>query len=159
VQTLSNLFSSLVQQLAWQRNNLSDDLKAAYHEHVRRGTRPGHIELRNLLLSSISRFNRCFLVIDGLDEATNGETRDRFVQLLKQLSQTASVLVTSRDLPPILRAFHDWPRLDIAAQKSDVFVFIQSVIDHSPDLADFLSAVPTLRQSVFDGIWQKCGGM
>lgn len=149
----------MVQQLAWQSNNLPDDLKSAYHEHLRRRTRPSLIEFRNLLLSGVNNFEKCFLVIDGLDECADRETRAHFVQLLKQISQTASILVTSRDVPPISRAFQNWTRLDITAQRSDVLAFIQSVIDQSPDLADFLSAVPVLREEVFDGIWQRCGGM
>ncbi|KAK3616053.1 hypothetical protein LTR56_026217 [Elasticomyces elasticus] len=98
-QSFEDLLRSLVAQVAWKEPGLS--MLQQKYEKPNRSVLEGD-DLERVLLSSISSYDKFFLVLDALDESPeNGETRQTVLERVERLTQTASnikILATSREL-------------------------------------------------------------
>jgi hypothetical protein len=144
-----------VQQLAFQEPRLSDELKTIFAEYSRRRLRPTVTKWRQLLHLMVEKFTKVYLVVDALDELTNESVRTKFIEIIKQLPQKASVLVMSRDIPQVSQKFQDWSHVGILAQKADVFSYISAAITASTETAHFVQEDSSLEDEIRHGIWEK----
>lgn len=95
---------------------------------------------------------RHFIVVDGLDEATNDQQNhlaELLAQQLDRLPPWLGVLVTTRDEPSILRRFSGAPVLDIGQRadetNDDILVFLAHELeDHLPAVDRPLELLSTI---------------
>lgn len=98
-QTLPALISSLIKQLAQSHQLFSSMLQTMYDSHKPNFTRPSVDELDRVLHEVAGTYERCFLIIDGVDECQeHGGIRKKLLEIVCQLPDftSSNVLVTSR---------------------------------------------------------------
>jgi hypothetical protein len=120
--TRETLLGSLLEQLARTMHPLPAQLKALYKKHQGHETEPSETELRDVLYEIISRSGRCFIIVDGLDECTDGEGTKKFLlETLTTLRKVsgASILTMTRDIWHIREHFRKEKCLEIEIQASD----------------------------------------
>jgi hypothetical protein len=101
-----------------------------YEQHYKKGTKPLIAELQDSIRLACEDPLHVFVVVDALDEYldnVNYKTAYDFVQSLLALKDSIKVLVTSRNLGPIERAFdnHLASRLEIRPSEVDVQSYIR----------------------------------
>jgi arsenate reductase-like glutaredoxin family protein len=83
-------------------------------------------ETKLAMQACINMFDRVFVVIDALDEATPQE-RSILLSSLKSLASRCKIIVTSRPhLDDVSRAFHDDPRIDVTARDGDLQLYLRA---------------------------------
>jgi hypothetical protein len=111
----------------------------------------------------INSFERCFIVVDGLDECHEKDGfRDELLLTLKELQKRtkANVLATSRGgIPRILEHFEEVPQVHIQASNSDIDLYLDDqiprilpILGHrpprpEPKLEDFDREIPNPEAS------------
>ena len=158
-QTVINLIASLLQQLVQGQSVVSDDIIAAYKRHSHKQTRPSLAEYSELLQSEVRRFSKVFIVIDALDECSEGGGIRGFLPEIRKLPSNMHLLVTSRYITDIEDEFEKVARLEIRASNEDVKSYVEARIEEQPQLVCHVRADPTLRSAIVDTIVQKAGGM
>jgi hypothetical protein len=156
--TIANLFSSLLQQLLLQLPSLPTTATALYDLHKRRMTRPSLDDIIKLLISLLSQFSDCFVVIDALDEAEE-DVRSDLVEAVLALSQNVRLLCTSRFLEDINEIFQNKPKLEIRAHEDDIRKYLHTRIMGEGRLKRHIDAEPQLLHEVTESIISKVQGM
>jgi hypothetical protein len=106
-QTATNLIASLFQQVVQQQSVLSEDVTSLYDHHNEERTRPS-LPSTSDYQAHIQRFSRIFIVVDALDECSEDDgVRDLFLAQLRYLLPNIRLLVTSREITSLGRAFDD----------------------------------------------------
>ena len=159
-QNIPNVIGALLKQLVESRQGLSPEMKKAYEQHRNGQSRLGKEELPSLLRSEVSYFQRLFVIIDALDEAseTNG-IRAALLSDLNGLSSVANIFITSRPIPSIAEQFRGQLSLDIRADDEDVRAYIQGRLHNGPNLLRHISADPNLKVDIENAIVKKVHGM
>lgn len=157
-QSISNLLTSLVCQLALSEPTLSVELIASYEAHGFGATRPSYAECTHLLRSVVSRCARVFLVIDAFDEYPE-ERRGQLVRELRHLGPRVNILITYRDLPNIERQLSGAVRLGFKAISDDIFNFLTERISSSEILKPHANRDPTLCHLISTTITARSKGM
>ena len=157
-QTLVNLLASLLKQLLQEKQFIPKDLENLYEEHIRRGTRPTHDEVFNLLQVSISRYSRVYIVIDALDECSESGGRPReLLSMVRNLTATAiSLMVTSRFIPTIAQHFEQDIQVEIRASKEDVQRYLCGRMEQ---LSSCVRKSEELRATITQAIVDRVDGM
>jgi hypothetical protein len=155
-QTASNLVASLLRQLAEDDSAAFNNVKSLYECHKDGKTPPSFDEIQKTLQSEIEKYFKTFIIVDALDE--NSETREKWLDVLRSLGSTVSLLVTSRD-QPIEKAFHGTKRLEIRAREQDVRRYIKGRIPRESWLARHVYEYEALQEEIVKEITQKADGM
>lgn len=101
-----------------------------------------------------------FIVVDALDECSEVDgTRAKLLALLRTLSNTVNLLVTSRDLPSIATEFCETKRLEIYASDDDVRRYIENRIHREPRLAKHVDGHPAIQDEIVEKIIENVRGM
>lgn len=103
--TVQPLIASLVKQYIQDRSVVDKKLEDLHEAHYKKETRPTLEELRDLLDTAISQYDKTFIVLDALDEMPNEESRSDLVSSLRGFKQKSNLLVTSRPMPAIKQMF------------------------------------------------------
>ena len=116
-------------------------------------------ELREAFQMLCETYERCFIVIDALDECKHQAHRKEIVQLLKSLPRTKiRVFVTSRlHAHDIKEYFEDALRVEVEASENDIKRYCSWMIEQNTSAAELISG--PLRQQVIDTIASKAHGM
>jgi hypothetical protein len=168
-QSSVNLVSAITRQLATQNPAI---LNAAFSAYQERTAQSQHDEVPNLdmaahleiLRQGLTHVNRCFVVVDAVDELPDKESTEdsdvRF-ELLHTLAQleSVSVLCTSRPHVKGSLYFSNLSELTIEAKDADLRIFLEDTIANSRRLGNFFSSDLTLRDEIIVNIIQKAGGM
>ena len=102
-QSIDNLVASLLKQAVQSQPEISEDIKNVYKGHGKKDTFPSMQELTKLLQKEIAKFDRCFIIVDALDEILDEPKR---LELLECLSNgKVKVMITSRYLDSIADLF------------------------------------------------------
>ena len=157
-QTISNLLTNLICQIASSDPVLSAALVASYEAHGSGATRPSHIDCTQLLDSVIHRCPKVFLVVDAFDEYPE-ERRGPFLAELQRLQPNISTLITSRDLPNIETQLSKTIRLNVQAKSDDILQYLRGQIASSRRLKSHTERDPTLRDLISTTIAARAGGM
>lgn len=104
-------------------------------------------------------YDRCFILIDALDECKSHGHRTEIVRALKSLpAAKTSVLVTSRPHPhDIQQYFVNELRIHVEASEADIKHYCSSMIEVSASATNLLDAA--LRQQVMNDVASKAHGM
>ncbi|KAI9777066.1 MAG: hypothetical protein M1839_009117 [Geoglossum umbratile] len=157
-QTPTNLVASILQQLIQREGHVSSELMGVYQHHTAKQTRPTINECSKLLQAEVLGYSRVFVVVDALDECTEG-TRDSLLTELRGIHPTISLLVTSRHIPTIEREFGNVARLEIQANDGDIRLYLESRIKKEGRLKRHVAADPALRDTVINTILARAKGM
>jgi hypothetical protein len=123
-----SLLGSLLEQLARRLFPLPTKLTTLYERHEKNRTQPSVKELQEVLHDIASFFERCFIVVDGLDECTDNEVMKFLLETLTGLQQSsgASILTMSRDIQPIRHHFEvqGCTKIEIKAPDRNVGMYL-----------------------------------
>ena len=103
--TVQPLVASLVKQYIQDRFMVDKSLEELHEAHYRKETRPTPEELKDLLGTAFSQYDKTFIVLDALDEMPNEDNRSDLVTSLRGISAKSNLLVTSRPMPAIKQIF------------------------------------------------------
>jgi hypothetical protein len=155
------LLGSLLAQLAQMLLCLPTELTDLFESHRESRTQPSVYELQTLLHHVVSRLERCFIVVDGLDECTDDDgVRSFLLKTLTELRQVsgASVLIMSRDIHHIRNHFRadSCLEIEVKAPDHDIGMYLSRQIPRVlPLLADDSHLCQKIRAVIMSG----AGGM
>ncbi len=159
-QSVINLVSALVVQLAQQKYSLWNVIKDIYDRHFTEKTRPTIKEMLNALQSAVSSFAKVYIVVDALDECQEANnTRNDLLGSLGVLADTVGLMITSRPNIRIEDNFPDREKLEIAAKNEDVSKYLETRISQTPRLTRVVKSDTTLQTKIKDAITQNVKGM
>lgn len=104
----------------------------------------------------LTEFSKVFLIVDGLDEASE-EIATKFIKPVLDIP-VLSVVVFSRDLPYIERLFSHFPRLDIRASSEDLERYIDGHLQEKADFATLINEA-MLYQKILTAVVRNSHGM
>lgn len=152
------MLKSILLQLVSRKPVVTEEVTEAYKKHEKKGTTLTLPECCRLLQAAIVCFSMTYLVIDALDECTDG-TRDLLFAELLKMKQHISILVTSRhtfsDHYDSERAL----RLNIEADALDIRHYLEARTTESRMLQAHIKKDQSLHQSIISGIMYKAKGM
>lgn len=158
-QTPPYFLASLLRQIAARSKPLPQFLHDFYDRF--KEEEPQHFmpELREAFRLLRETYQRCFIVIDALDECKSQAHRKEIVQFLNSLlGTTTRVFVTSRlHAHDIKEYFADALRVDVEATETDIKRYCSWMIEQSTSAAELISG--SLREQVIDTIASKAHGM
>jgi hypothetical protein len=160
-QTASNIIGSLLRQLLRGRG-VPQCVVDLHDTHNNKTSRPKIWELTKCLKQVIEQFSYVYFIIDALDEYDEGDgIRDVLTgELLKLVPLPNShVLVTSRWLSSIERAFERSLRLEIRATDQDVTKYVEQRIENSARLRRPMNEDCKLKSDVVETMVERCQGM
>lgn len=116
-------------------------------------------ELCEVFQLTCGTYERCFIVIDALDERKSQDHRKQIVRVLNGLpTAITSVFVTSRPhVHDITNCFKNTLRLDVKASDADIKHYCSHMIEQSPSATDLIKG--SLKQQVIDSIASNANGM
>ena len=158
-QTLDNLLSSVLKQLAQGRSSLPDSVKSLYNRCKSEKTRPSVDKISKVLQSVAAEYSRVFILVDALDECrVNDSCRPKLLTEVSNLQAKCGVnfFATSRFIPDITERFKRDLRLEIRATKQDVQRYVEGHIDELPR---FVRRDPDLQQEISAQIVEAIDGM
>ena len=111
-----------------------------------------------ILRSLIHSFSKTFIVVDALDECSEGN-RNVFLEKIQKISPRSHLLVTSRHVPTIEKHFRDAARLEIEAKDEDVKVFLEAWVPQRQPWEYLVKADSYLLERILSSILEKSNGM
>ncbi|KAL8796487.1 MAG: hypothetical protein Q9195_001161 [Heterodermia aff. obscurata] len=102
-QSIDNLIAALTKQIIQMQPNVSKELKEMYKSHCKTETFPPLAELVKTFQREIAKFQKCFIIIDALDEILDENKRLQLLEIL--VNGNANLLITSRYLDSIEELF------------------------------------------------------
>ncbi|RMJ18522.1 hypothetical protein CDV36_001849 [Fusarium kuroshium] len=137
-QTPCNLLSSLIKQLARQKQVLPNEVRDLYDKHSKKETFPSLDEYSILFSQLVASFTTTFIVVDGLDEHVgeedDGSLNMEFIDKLRQVEQEDGMngrmrlFVTSRENDTIRDHLDGCRHINIHALASDIRALVRSRI-------------------------------
>lgn len=157
-QTAANLIASIIAQLARQNPKASLDLKDLWKSYSGTPSKPSLEEYVRLLKALFQQSTQAFVLVDALDELSEGERR-LLVRHLLTLAPDIQVLVTSRSLPSIQFLLKDSARMEIQAHDEDMRTSLESRIKQEDFLRKSVEQDPLLHDKIINTIIHKANGM
>ncbi|KAL8939033.1 MAG: hypothetical protein Q9216_003582 [Gyalolechia sp. 2 TL-2023] len=136
-QSIDNLIAALIKQVIQVYPNISKEIQKMYQQHSRTQIFPSLQDLVTIFRSELTRFDDCYIVVDGLDEISDESSR---LLLLETLANgPVNIMVTSRRLESIQELFA--PIIDVSCEgcEEDNLRFIYSCkqcLGRGPTLCD-----------------------
>ncbi|KAH7253183.1 hypothetical protein B0J15DRAFT_560286 [Fusarium solani] len=170
-QTPSNLLSSLVKQLARQKQVLPKEVKDLYDKHAKKETFPSLDEYSTLFSQLVASFSKTFIIVDGLDEHVgeedDGSLNMEFIDRLRQVERQDNtngrmrLFVTSRGNDTIRDHLNGCGSININALASDIRALVRSRIsDNSFRCARVLrESQRDLADTIIETLTEKAQGM
>ncbi|KAI3326496.1 hypothetical protein HD806DRAFT_551522 [Xylariaceae sp. AK1471] len=158
-QTLENLLSSLLKQLAQSQASLPHSLKELYGRHKVKRTRPSLDEVSKALELVTVQNSRVFIIVDALDECQAFDScRTRFLSAIfnLQMKTGMNILATSRFIPEITDQFKGDISIEIRATKDDIRRYLRSRL---PELPKFVTNQSDLQNEITTIITKTVDGM
>ena len=158
-QSLEDLLTSLLKQLAQGRPSLPESVRSLHDRHKAKKTRPSVDDISTALQSVAAEYLRVFVVIDALDECREqGGCRIQMLSRLFDLQNKCGInlFATSRFIPEIIEEFKQVLLLEIRATEQDVKKYIDGHITHLPS---FIRNRPDLQQEIKTEIVKAVDGM
>ncbi len=158
IQTPTKLVGSLLRQLASQAVSFPQPL-VHFHQRFKEDEAHGStFELLLILKGVCKRFEKCFIIIDALDECKK-VYRGEMLRILTDLRLApVQMFVTSRPHPhDIKHHFKDIEQIKVAASEADIRTYCLSKIDASDDTRELMD--DKIRVEIADKISQNASGM
>ena len=148
------LLEALLKQLA--QHHLTSDVVDSLAEHKEKKTHPAVDELLLMLQAEIKTYQSFFIVVDALDECSD-KIRADFIRKLQALA--ANVIVTSRNLADIAKAFEQEAHLEITGKNEDIRTYTRDTIYNNETLYRLVNKAPPLWTVIAEKVVAKAGGM
>lgn len=159
-QSARQLMGSILQQLAWQNQVLSEGISKLHERHSSHKSSPSLKDISMLLFTECIRFERTFIVIDALDEFSESEdAHECFLQAILNSVPNLRLLVTSREIATIANELGNPPRLEISATPTDVENYVLDGCRTSLRLKKHCHDDPSLQEDILDTIMRNHDGM
>jgi hypothetical protein len=100
LQTMENLFTSLLVQCFRQRGEISTSMTKSIGMGWKEA-KPSMSDYRTWLQEEIQRFQQTFVIVDALDEFRTTDLCKNFIKELRGLEPAVNLLVTSRPYPEV----------------------------------------------------------
>ncbi|PVH78378.1 hypothetical protein DL98DRAFT_462378 [Cadophora sp. DSE1049] len=159
----STILGCLAKQLIMRHEDCFDDLTIFYEEHIspdRSIRTPSPEELCQLISKVSTHFETVMIVVDGLDEITHGRAEvSRFLASLHATSSSIKTLFSSRPEVDIGHVLNDFQTISIAAQSSDIRLYIASEIERRIADARLEINDPNLKEHIMATLADRCDGM
>ena len=141
------------------RNSLRFASALYYQEYRNPGDRASPIEVIEVLQNTLKTCQRVFVIVDALDECSlEDDIWKDFVGRLRGLNPAASLMVTARPAPSIVKFFDGATHIDILARDADLLAFIRARLGE-PDFRKHLEPDRVLEKQIEDTLVQKSQGM
>ncbi|KAH7410647.1 hypothetical protein BKA64DRAFT_358929 [Cadophora sp. MPI-SDFR-AT-0126] len=162
-QDASNILGSLARQLTMHCEGCFDNLVAFHNEHVS----PDHFirlpspeELCQFIIKISKHLDTVMIVVDGLDEVVNGRAEiSRLLASLNSPSGSIKTLFASRPEIDIEQVLVDYEAVSIAAQSSDVHLYIAYEIEKRTSDMRLEISDPDLKEYIMTTLAERCDGM
>ena len=112
--TCQGMLRSLLRQLSCIHPTLPESTQTLFDECARTGHQPGEVNLYKALCEVIAASERCYLVIDALDECPmRQDVLNLVIKISEHTNQKASILITSRQEIDIEETLLEGPKDNI----------------------------------------------
>lgn len=159
VQPIAAALGGLLRLLLERIKIIPPMLRDTFEKSRREGRKPLSSELKEILLSVTASFERCFILIDAMDEFSISDTAStaQFILTLDELAASGvDILVTSRALPsPPLKTGHAIKR--IHANEADISSYLAHALHADDSLTDVLDKA--LERDISETIIKQAKGM
>jgi hypothetical protein len=160
VQNVLLFIASLLKQYLQNIRPLPSSVRDLYNSHGKGEISLTLFEAINLLQSTVAGRQRCFVIVDALDECTESDgTREQLASKLRALKPPISLLVTSRPILSIETMLSEATVLQIVPQKEDLEIYIDRRLSTETKLHKIVQADQLLRQEIKDTLVSKNQGM
>ena len=102
-QSIDNLIAALIKQILQIRPDVSKELQELYKAHSRTDIFPSLQTLTQILRTELAKFDKCYIVVDALDEILEDSKRQLLLETL--VYGKVNLMVTSRPLDKIRDLF------------------------------------------------------
>ncbi|KAJ2934212.1 hypothetical protein H1R20_g2893, partial [Candolleomyces eurysporus] len=154
----SEIFASWIQQLLRRNRSTLEHVRESFQTHGRVDSRPSNVELHQIMSAIVQKFNRVFIVLDGLDEAEE-DARKPLLDFIESLPSNTHTLIMSRPLGSLQRLFPCAVQVDIEARNEDIERFVKKRIPEIPSLNAVLLHKDAARDELCTAIKRTSGGM
>lgn len=158
LQTIENLFASLLRQLIQQGGNITEAMITSIGVSWREG-KPNLTAYKTMLQKALQQYSTTFIVIDALDEARSPDLRKDLVSELRSLRPTVSLLITSRPLRDIQEILGKARQIEILAHNEDVKRYLDSYMQEHENLRKLVDADPKVQSVISDFLTRSDDGM
>ena len=158
-QNPADLLGCLLKQFVQERPSIPESIKQLYKRHKDKRTRPLLDEISKALHSVVTDYSRAFIIIDALDECkvSDGVRRKFLSEIFNLQAKTrASLFVTSRYIPEIMKEFEGSISLEIRANDEDVRRYLDG---HMSRLPSFVLRNHNLQEEIKAEIIKAVEGM
>ena len=158
-QTTRRFLAAILQQLLSCRASISDAAARLYEKHEPTKTKPSLKEIFSVLQTTIADYTSVFTVVDALDEFPNEDgERDLLLMKIAELQSCSDLrlMVTSRHIPEIEKAFEAASKTEIRASEFDVKRYVSGQIARLPKCIQNDQA---LQEAVLSSIANAVDGM
>ena len=150
--------ASLLKQILQNIRPLPSSVKDLYHSHGNGKNSITLAEARELLKNIVAVQERCFVVVDALDECSD-EIREQLVNELVSLKPSISLLVTSRPVLSIETMFREATIIPIVPNENDLKIYIDRRLEIETKLHKIVQTDLLLQQEIKDTLIAKNQGM
>ncbi|KAJ2934191.1 hypothetical protein H1R20_g2896, partial [Candolleomyces eurysporus] len=154
----SEIFASWIQQLLRRDRSTLEHVRESFRTHKRDNSRPLDVELHQLMSAVVRKFDRVFIVLDGLDEAEE-DARKPLLDFINSLPSNTHTLIMSRPLGSLQCLFPCAVQVDIEARNEDIEQFVEKRILDIPSLHAILLGKAAAKEELCTAIKRKSGGM
>ena len=158
-QTPSDLIASLLKQSLQQQPLIPADVRKAYQDHIKAGTRLNRHEMLRMLQNSMETFSRNYVIIDALDElSSQDQVRHILLQQLRDLQAAHgyNLLTTSRYITNLTLDFQEPLCMEIRASSEDVQRYVRA---HMTQLPNCVRTNIGLQEEIVSSIITAVDGM
>lgn len=163
-QQATNIMRSLVKHAAVQNERSCRDLQQFLERHKQHGTldsAPSLSNLTGLLVKMISHYDCFYIVVDAIDECPD-DHRHEVLGILRDLSTdavNARLIYTSREEIDIKKAFTEFKRVRIAANISDLELYVESEIGVRVSSGRLIITHSEVKDKIIDTLVHGADGM
>ncbi len=158
------LIASLLKQFTASHSVLPDTVRKLYEAHRHKSTRPSLDELTRCLRAVVKSRSKVFIVVDALDECTDGSDECQSRPLHKfldaifhlQVTHNVNMLATSRFLPDISRRFDAALLQEIRASPDDIRAYVSTQVQQ---MGGKIQGDDDLQQTIGKTIVEAVDGM
>jgi hypothetical protein len=155
-----DILGNLLKQLLEEAGALSEEVQSSHTSHRQRDTKPSVKELIKLIHDEASRFSTFFVVLDAVDECTDGEDAAARILLELQRVPNTRLMITGRShFENIISRCKEFTALTIRARDEDIAKSIDSWITKSVFLSDCIDNDDSLRDVIVGTVVDKAQGM
>jgi nucleoside phosphorylase len=158
LQSLENIFASLLRQLIQQRGGDTEALITSIGVGWKQG-KPNLTAYKNMLQKALQQYSKTFIVIDALDESQSQTLRRELVCELRSLRPIISLLITSRPLRNMQNVLGDASQIEIMARSDDVKKYLDSFLKANKNLRKLVDADPKLESVITKFVTKSDDGM